>query len=640
MQSCPRCGAPTQPGDLACPNCNEPLSARLPSAAGLPSNLAPRANASALNSNGARPTPSVSSSSNHQASHETWGPGTWGPGSTQRGSSPVNDRYPVAPTPQPQPGWSFRAPQANPAIWPPQPGAPAWPAQPGPAAWPPQTNTPGYMGTPGYAGMPAPAWYAPGWYAYRPPQPPGESYRKVLSILALIASSLLILGGLVLLALMFLLALGGEGQDLAIYNILLMAALVAVPGGAACLYHSIRALRRHASAPFSLPSAWVWLGATAVAFTIGIALFLSGLPSGPLALVEPLVLLCGILPAFTILALTQQRLGQQTSWRRLILALVTGATLGVAVGLVVELGMVAQLVRLFHLNNLSTTEISSNQLSNQNYFLALFLLLAVGAPLAEETSKQIGGFFLLPRITSQSEAFLIGMAAGIGFNIVETSQYLGVAQADWIAIAIQRVGAGLIHGMGAAMAGLGWYYVFRGKTLSRRWKIALGCLAYAYLQHALLNGGELIVASQLPTLHVDMFGLRLDSGTFFALILYLAILVVLWRVTGWLRRTEPAGTSAAPPAGVALAVAGANGAAPVSNAPMRADATNTAPRIGLANETYHAAQPPAPQPPGQRVANPPGLPSAAAEQAPFPGSSEPRPAPTEGTNSDEQGGMQ
>jgi RsiW-degrading membrane proteinase PrsW (M82 family) len=374
-----------------------------------------------------------------------------------------------------------------------------------------------------------------------------------------------------------------------------------------------------------------------VAFAAGIALFASGQPSGSLAMVVPLVLLGGLLPAFTILALTQQRLWQQTSWRRLCLALITGGTLGVVVGLVIELGMVAQLVRLFHLINLSTTAITTDQLNNPTYFIALFLLLAVGAPLAEETTKQIGGFFLLPRIKSRSEAFLIGMAAGIGFNIVETSQYLGVAQADWIAIAIQRIGAGLIHGMGAAMAGLGWYYLFRGKAFSHRWKIGLGCLAYAYLQHALLNGGELIVGSQLPMLHVDVLALHLDAGAFFAVILYVLIVVILWRVTGWLRRAEPvsASASASPPQGAALAVAGANGTAPSGSDQQRAEAPNAAARVGLASETYRVSQPL-----GQHAASPPGPWPAASERTMFPGNLEPRQPPSERMRADEQGGMQ
>lgn len=530
-------------------------------------------------------------------------------------------------------------------MWPPQTGAgaAARPAQPAGAAWPPQTGAPIY-GAPGYVGMPAPVpgAYAPGWYQYKPLQPPGESYRKVLTILALVASSLLILGGLFLVAVLFIfmviLTLNAEGQDLVVYNILLMAALVALPGGVACLYHSIRSLTRHPSAPFHLPSVWVWLSATVVALATGIALFLSGQPSGPLMMVEPLVLLSGILPAFTVLALTQQRLRQQTSWRRLVLALVTGGTLGVAVGVLVESGMVLQLVQLFHLNDLSTTEISNDQLSNHRYFLALFLLLAVCAPLAEETSKQIGGFFLLPRIKSRSEAFLIGMAAGIGFNIVETSQYLGIAQGDWIAVAIQRVGAGLVHGMGAAMAGLGWYYLFRGKTLSRRWQIGLGCLAYAYLQHALLNGGELIVASQLPNLHANVLSLHLDSGTFFAFLVYLLILIVLWRVTGWLCRAEPLTPSTESSEDGAPAQVGANVAALAIPPRMNvsgAGAASAAPRVGLAHETYRAA-PPA----GPPANSPPGLSPAPSEQAALPGNTEPGSVPTEHMSNDKQGGTQ
>src|SRR5262245_1731019 len=110
MQSCPRCGVPTQPSDLACPGCSEPL-------------------APDPSSNGWRPARAAPKLGPGQSHQESWGQGTWGPtGQPPRFASP----------PQPGPAWQ------------PQPG-PAWPTQPG-AGWQPQLGAVG----------PYPfAWYPP-----------------------------------------------------------------------------------------------------------------------------------------------------------------------------------------------------------------------------------------------------------------------------------------------------------------------------------------------------------------------------------------------------------------------------------------------------------------------------------------------
>ena len=57
-----------------------------------------------------------------------------------------------------------------------------------------------------------------------------------------------------------------------------------------------------------------------------------------------------------------------------------------------------------------------------------------------------------------------GLAGGIGFDMFETVGYIGQGQADWIYVAIERVGAGLLHGVGAGMSALGWYYLIAARA--------------------------------------------------------------------------------------------------------------------------------------------------------------------------------
>jgi RsiW-degrading membrane proteinase PrsW (M82 family) len=384
--------------------------------------------------------------------------------------------------------------------------------------------------------------YPYGWYVpVGPPRVPGETYRKVLSIICIVATSLLLLGALLGLALFALLDVSGSGQDLSIINLLVMGILASLAGGAAGLYHSIQGLRRRPSAPFSLPRFWLLFALTIVILGAGIALFAAKQPTGPVELIEPLVLLSGIVPAMTVLALGLQVLRPQVSWRHAWLALTTGATLSILIASLLELVLALILLGAASLN----VDLSNFNPNSSFGTIAILILVAGIAPLVEETTKQISGFFLLPRIKGPQEAFLIGLAAGIGFAMLETAGYIGSAQADWVGIALGRVGAGLLHGMGAAMAGVGWYYLVKGKGVRGRWRLAILFLAYAYVQHAIFNGGQVLLAliTPLQNWHVDFLDLRLDISSVYAGVLYVIILGIMLLVIRWLRQSAPTGAN-------------------------------------------------------------------------------------------------
>src|SRR5258708_33095582 len=96
------------------------------------------------------------------------------------------------------------------------------------------------------------------------------------------------------------------------------------------------------------------------------------------------------------------------------------------------------------------------------------------------------------RLRTAASGFLMGVAAGVGFNIFETAGYIGSGEADWIGVAIERVGAGLLHGGGAGMATLGWYYLINGKGGPHRWLRGFGGIFYAMPQPAIFNGSNLL----------------------------------------------------------------------------------------------------------------------------------------------------
>jgi len=120
----------------------------------------------------------------------------------------------------------------------------------------------------------------------------------------------------------------------------------------------------------------------------------------------------------------------------------------------------------------------------------LLLLLSVIAPLVEELVKPLAVLVLIGRVKSKGEAFALGLACGIGFNLVETTGYISSGYNDWLTVALVRSGAGLLHGFGAGMVALGWYYLTHKEESpwQKRLWLTLGCAGYAVLQHAFWNG--------------------------------------------------------------------------------------------------------------------------------------------------------
>jgi hypothetical protein len=252
-----------------------------------------------------------------------------------------------------------------------------------------------------------------------------------------------------------------------------------------------------------------------------------------------------------------QRLGASTTRRHLWLSLFFGATMAPLFALIFE-GIASVLIALgftIARQNLSPgiSDVTTTAPRDAADVLFMLLILSVVAPLVEEGLKPLGVVIIARRVRSPAEAFLLGLAAGIGFDMVETIGYIGMGQADWISIAIQRIGAGLLHGVGAAMAALGWYYLINGKGVPRRWLKGFGGLAYAVLQHGIFNGSNLLGLVPGPvgdlmnkTLYVGR--LPLDGGMILFLFYYAVILGVLIYMTGRLRRdlNKPAGTATVP----------------------------------------------------------------------------------------------
>ncbi|HEX8982572.1 MAG TPA: PrsW family glutamic-type intramembrane protease [Ktedonobacterales bacterium] len=445
---CQHCGADIPEGAQSCPACGA-MVAYAANDTNAPGVTAPEATPSAA------PQPQYAPYPGAQAS------GVWAP-----------------PTPQPS---SYPAYNAYRPYYQPAPTYPTYPAMQG-QPYPPYAYPIHY---PQY-----PQYYAPP----RPQRAPGEVYALVIAWIVTIASGIALLGGLLVTALGSLGVIDGQANDLSYFGGIIGFALGPIIGGAFGLWYGITGIRRRRSASFDLPDAWMLFILALVALGGGLAVWQfnvsTGRAPGTAIGVLPLATLTGMLPALAILAFATQRLHNPSTRRHVWMSLFYGMTLAAVFAVVLELFLTVFIAVALHLTPQEVQSVLGQpNLSNvtPNVTLALFLVLSVVAPLVEEGVKPLGALLAIRRLRTPAEAFLVGLAAGAGFDILETIGYIGQGQADWISVAIERVGAGLLHGVGAGMGALGWYYLINGSGVPLRWLKGIGCGVYAVVQHGLFN---------------------------------------------------------------------------------------------------------------------------------------------------------
>lgn len=489
----------------------------------------------------------------------------------------VTGALPASPSDAPlfRPAYApYPPPQGQIHLPPPVQGYPS-PQQQGAAYPPPHQGyapypMPGYPGYHGYAPpMPAAPGYAPygmypaypgyngypPYYAWQPPQPKRDGFHLAVSIISLVASILTFLGGLasVLILVLFLIGSSVSSSSATLHPDQYLSGLLTftafaiggILGGGFSIYHSIRALLRKRSADFALPWFWIFLILYLFVVGIGYALYANKQEVAFPALTVVLILLAAIFPAFALAALGVRRLrfpNWTTTWRHFTLALTGGATLGIGLALLLELGFLFLLVRGSDATNFQKCIDNPNQSGCGSFatFNLIFLVVAVVGPIVEETVKPLVVAFYIGRMRSAAEAFVLGMAAGIGFAMVETVGYIGSGYHDWLSVALERTGASLLHGFGAAMVALGWYYLVHAKE--RRLLKAFGCWAYAVFQHFVWNATAVLallpgpLGSALNNWNLNLGFVVLPFVEILNIIEAIFILIFFIYMTGRLRR--------------------------------------------------------------------------------------------------------
>ena len=286
------------------------------------------------------------------------------------------------------------------------------------------------------------------------------------------------------------------------------------------------------SGPVRLPSAW-WLGGGAVlAIALGQALLVTG--SAPLF--WPCFVLAAALPPLAALSLATQRLGGVTTWRRALAGLLSGSLL--ATQLAVLLGAAVSLLAyalVLPLRDLVAHVLASTSLEELFYSPALVFALvevAVVAPLVEELAKPLGAMLLARRLRGPAEAFLVGMAGGVGFAILENMLYEAAGARIWAGVATLRAVGGVLHPLNAGLVAVGWYGVRHG--VPGAWRRLLGLYGLAVGAHALWNGGLTVLLSATGTYffgadtwRFDIYGLG-QPGVVVTFMLLEAL--ALWRL--------------------------------------------------------------------------------------------------------------
>jgi len=267
----------------------------------------------------------------------------------------------------------------------------------------------------------------------------------------------------------------------------------------------------HVSKNYSVFPLWPLLAVYLVVMVLCGVLYATGKAMANIPLTIFLIALTGTLPAVSMLALGTCRVHVPkearwpTTWRRCVLALTSGATLAVVLSMAIELLLTVLAAHLLGITQLSTLMDNSDQpiLADSKTVAFLLIQAAIIAPLVEEMVKPLAVAVLIGRISSVVEAFVLGMACGTGFDLFESTGYIGSAYNHWVEMALQRGAGMLLHGFGTGMVALGWYFITHPRSAGQVNHVlaASGCWCYALLQHALWNGLQLLSAPIGPYLN-------------------------------------------------------------------------------------------------------------------------------------------
>jgi hypothetical protein len=155
--------------------------------------------------------------------------------------------------------------------------------------------------------------------------------------------------------------------------------------------------------------------------------------------------------------------------------------------------------------------------------LVVLILFSLVIPLVEELVKTIGVAFLSYKRPTLAQAYLWGLAGGLGFAIVEGLFNSVNALEVWAFVIVLRAGATILHAFTGALMGMAWHYAL----VDKRWLRGLGLFGVSVGVHGLWNalaaGVTLISLASLGT-ETD---LKLPGGATLGTVAIMGILTIL-----------------------------------------------------------------------------------------------------------------
>lgn len=232
-----------------------------------------------------------------------------------------------------------------------------------------------------------------------------------------------------------------------------------------------------------------------------------------------------------------------TTWRQLLLMIAYGAAGAATIAGVINT-MVLYTVFFIRLaangafDGIVNTGDFLDRLSHADDYLAkselvvlLLLVIAVLAPLNEEFWKGFGVRLMRGSAPTRYQAFLFGVASGVGFGMAEAQEYGAGAFSQspyrWWYTMLLRGGSSGLHALASGIIGLAWFYAFRGQR--RR---AFGLFLIAVGMHGTWNGLNVLIAVRVLPGFRSLSDTTLEFGfDIFLGLLALAIIVALCRLS-------------------------------------------------------------------------------------------------------------
>lgn len=319
-----------------------------------------------------------------------------------------------------------------------------------------------------------------------------------------------------------------------------MAAIfLGLGGGTLALIHGFAILRQKPSKVMKLPPYYLLWISFALVLAVGNVILRLGIVG--LYLFPVLFLLGAALPTFAVLSWAGKRLSWPATWRQTSLTFLFGSTISVLLVFIMGGLLAIFIYALYPIEGLFYDVGEAGFVERMLIspaILVFLLVIALQAPIPEELAKALSlPFYGRSHIQNERQVFLMGLAAGAGFAILENMLYQGIyAQWSgwtWGGITLLRGFGSVLHPLCTGIVALGWYRSGNG-----RWLPLLKAYATAVILHTLWNGGfdPLVYLTGLDSsalgqggYEISIYGLSVQIG----LIIYLvAFTTGLW----WLLR--------------------------------------------------------------------------------------------------------